>query len=50
MEQSYFSKLKILDFTGELGPYTAKMFAGLGAEVIHLEPLGGDPLRLQGPF
>ncbi|CAG4885405.1 Succinyl-CoA:(R)-benzylsuccinate CoA-transferase subunit BbsE [Georgfuchsia toluolica] len=50
MEQSYFSKLKILDFTGELGPYTAKMFAGIGAEVIHLEPLGGDPLRQSGPF
>ena len=50
MENSYFSKLKILDFTGELGPYAAKMFAGMGAEVIHIEPLGGDPLRQVGPF
>lgn len=39
-----------MDFTGELGPYAAKMFAGLGAEVIHLEPLNGDPLRQVGPF
>lgn len=50
MENNYFSKLKVLDFTGELGPYTAKMFAGIGAEVIHLEPLDGDPLRQVGPF
>ncbi len=42
--------LKILDFTGELGPYAAKLYAGLGAEVIHLEPMAGDPLRKVGPF
>ncbi|MCX7171265.1 MAG: CoA transferase [Proteobacteria bacterium] len=50
MGSNYFSQLKILDFTGELGPYTAKMFAGLGAGVIHLEPPAGDPLRQVGPF
>jgi benzylsuccinate CoA-transferase BbsE subunit/naphthyl-2-methylsuccinate CoA transferase subunit len=42
--------LKVLDFTGELGPYAAKLYAGLGADVIHLEPLTGDPLRKLGPF
>jgi benzylsuccinate CoA-transferase BbsE subunit/naphthyl-2-methylsuccinate CoA transferase subunit len=26
------------------------MFAGLGANVIHVEPLSGDPLRQTGPF
>jgi len=50
MAQNYFSKLRILDFTGELGPYTAKMYAGLGADVVHLEPPTGDPLRRVGPF
>lgn len=50
MPSDKFSKLKIIDFTGELGPYTAKMFAGLGADVIHLETLTGDPLRRVGPF
>jgi benzylsuccinate CoA-transferase BbsE subunit/naphthyl-2-methylsuccinate CoA transferase subunit len=25
------SNIKVLDFTGELGPYAAKLFAGLGA-------------------
>ncbi len=44
------SDVKVLDFTGELGPYAAKLYAGLGAEVIHLEPITGDPLRKKEPF
>lgn len=44
------SDVKVLDFTGELGPYASKLYAGLGAEVIHLEPISGDPLRRKGPF
>lgn len=44
------SNLRILDFTGELGPYAAKLYAGLGADVIHIEPITGDPLRSVGPF
>ncbi|BBO77879.1 CoA transferase [Desulfosarcina widdelii] len=44
------SNLKIIDFTGELGPYAAKLYAGLGADVIHLEQITGDPLRNIGPF
>jgi benzylsuccinate CoA-transferase BbsE subunit/naphthyl-2-methylsuccinate CoA transferase subunit len=50
MDSSYFSKLRIIDLTGELGPYTTRLFAGLGADVIHVEPLTGDPLRRLGPF
>lgn len=42
--------IKVLDFTGEIGPYAGKLFVGLGAEVIHLEPIEGDPLRKIGPF
>ncbi len=42
--------LKVLDFTGELGPYAAKLYAGLGADVIHLESPAGDPLRKCAPF
>jgi len=45
-----FSNLRVLDYTGELGPYAAKLYAGLGADVIHLEPISGDPLRDLGPF
>lgn len=40
----------MVDFTGELGPYAARLFAGLDADVIHLEPIDGDPLRTRGPF
>lgn len=44
------SNIRILDFTGELGPYAAKLYSGLGADVIHIEPITGDPLRSIGPF
>jgi benzylsuccinate CoA-transferase BbsE subunit len=48
--ENSLSGVKVLDFTGELGPYAAKLYAGLGADVIHLESLAGDPLRKLGPF
>jgi benzylsuccinate CoA-transferase BbsE subunit/naphthyl-2-methylsuccinate CoA transferase subunit len=44
------SDVRVLDFTGELGPYASKLYVGLGADVIHLEPIAGDPLRDVGPF
>lgn len=44
------SDIRVLDFTGELGPYASKLYVGLGADVIHLEPMDGDPLRHIGPF
>jgi len=42
--------IKVLDFTGEVGPYAAKLFVGLGADVIYVEPIAGSPLRDVGPF
>lgn len=50
MQPNFFSTLKVVDFTGELGPYAAKLYADLGADVIHVEPLAGNPLRHCGPF
>jgi benzylsuccinate CoA-transferase BbsE subunit/naphthyl-2-methylsuccinate CoA transferase subunit len=50
MMDGSLSNVRVLDFTGELGPYAAKLYAGLGADVIHLEPVDGDPLRKVGPF
>jgi len=44
------SDVRVIDFTGELGPYAARLYAGLGADVIHVEPMAGDPLRNIGPF
>lgn len=44
------SDVKVLDFTSELGPYAGKLYAGLGADVIHIEPITGNPFRNIGPF
>jgi crotonobetainyl-CoA:carnitine CoA-transferase CaiB-like acyl-CoA transferase len=43
--------IKVLDLSqGVAGPFCAKFLAGLGAEVIKVEPDGGDPARMSGPF
>lgn len=41
---------RVLDLTGELGMLCTRLFAGLGADVIALEPPGGHPARRRGPF
>src|SRR5580765_2297741 len=42
--------LKVLDLTAEAGQLTGRILADLGAEVLKIEPPGGDPLRQRGPF
>jgi benzylsuccinate CoA-transferase BbsE subunit len=44
------SGLRVLDFTSRIGGYCGLLLANLGAEVIFIEPPGGDPMRRQGPF
>jgi crotonobetainyl-CoA:carnitine CoA-transferase CaiB-like acyl-CoA transferase len=41
---------RVLDLTSERGHFAGKLLADLGADVIKVEPLQGDPLRSQGPF
>jgi crotonobetainyl-CoA:carnitine CoA-transferase CaiB-like acyl-CoA transferase len=42
--------IRVLDLSGDLGVYCGKLLADAGADVIKIEPPGGDPMRLTGPF
>jgi CoA:oxalate CoA-transferase len=45
------SGLLVVDLTTEIdGPYSTKLLADLGARVVKVEPLEGDPARRLGPF
>lgn len=51
MSFHFFEGLKVLDLgQGISGPFCAKLFADLGAQVIKVEPPGGDVARTMGPF
>ncbi|MHB8464042.1 MAG: CaiB/BaiF CoA transferase family protein [Acidimicrobiales bacterium] len=41
---------KVLDLTGEEGQFCGRMLAGLGADVVKIEPPAGDPVRRIGPW
>ena len=45
-----YNGLRVVDTTGLAGAYATRLFAGLGAEVIRLEPPDGSPLRYLAPF
>ncbi len=47
---SALEDVRILDLAGEMGLYCTKLLADLGADVIKIEPPGGDPARRVGPF
>jgi benzylsuccinate CoA-transferase BbsE subunit len=49
-EGNALEDVRVLDLTGELGVYCAKLLADLGADVIRVEPPDGDPIRRRGPF
>ena len=44
------SDLRVLDLTDLKGALCAKLLGDMGADVIKVEPPGGDPMRQIGPF
>jgi crotonobetainyl-CoA:carnitine CoA-transferase CaiB-like acyl-CoA transferase len=50
MALQFLSGFRVLDLSQYIpGPYAALMLADLGAEVVKVEPPGGDPMRHFGP-
>jgi crotonobetainyl-CoA:carnitine CoA-transferase CaiB-like acyl-CoA transferase len=45
-----FTGLRVLDLTDAKGVYGTKLLADMGADVVRVEPPGGDPLRAHPPF
>ncbi len=42
--------IRVLDLSGDMGVYCGKLLADVGADVIKVEPPGGDCMRQTGPF
>ncbi len=50
MSKSLLESYRALDLTDEQGLLCGRILGDLGADVIKIEPLGGDPSRNRGPF
>ncbi len=49
-KEGLLSSLRVLDLTDEKGFLCGRILGDLGADVIKIEPPGGDPARNLGPF
>lgn len=51
MSAAALSDIRVVELAaGIAGPFCGKMFADFGADVLKIEPPGGDPSRAMGPF
>lgn len=48
--EGYISNIRVIELADEQAEYCGKLLAGLGADVIKIEPPGGSPTRHIGPF
>lgn len=46
----FLAGVRVLEIGNELGEYCGKVLAGLGADVVRVEPPGGETTRTFGPF
>lgn len=49
-EETLLGGYRVLDLAGELGVFAGRILADLGADVLKVEPPGGDDSRAVGPF
>ncbi len=47
---SFLAGIRVLEFADERGEYAGKLLAGLGADVVKIEPPEGEITRTYGPF
>ncbi len=47
---TFLAGIRVVEISDELGEYCGKMLAGLGADVVKVEPPGGEGTRRIGPF
>src|SRR5579885_3761065 len=50
MEPGALDGLRVLDLADQRGALCGRLLADMGADVIKVEPPGGDPARRIGPF
>jgi len=50
MSEQLLHGIRVVDLAGEPAAMASRILADLGAEVVKVEPPGGDPLRRVGPF